>query len=610
MSDDSRDFILSGEFSEQTGPVVSDLCLLRNGQAKHYKELCDDDTKEFMMRAMSGDHVFNSHTAEPELVQFRPCEITMNRVKWRYSPSQPRDMLMAFVCSFQICDVFARAYTRTVCFAFLTPDSQKLFTILPWVAHELTSIARLLFDVTRRIHELEAFEAYLSLQHCMQHRDRLTQLSERHRLQLPGEFEDTKARLRQLRPLPEGLAAAAGTSETEAELAARHVQSVVDSLACEYQLQTSDEMAVTIAHRLTTQKGSATLRSIPEIYNRYECHFGDYRDVVHRIERAIGLLSLPADILIDQLSETMQTLPTLMSRGFSSIVSFKPPSHFRLRIGGFVAADPHVDRWQEVAEGVGGSMPRVEHLTPFEAEDLYDRVLPFGEHTIVNIAFHALRGAPIVVCGSNVPRVLEAMQIASMFVPGLAQSRRHYQVGFVPFNDTARVTADDVIQNAVIGCPPRAILDGNGVPYLGNVVVWAIGTRRETAGKQTSEAIESTLYGSCYSALEGRGGLLEDLFSLIRVGPVAAQQPMSNYLKLTLSRLFVELSTMASLVLYSIKEGGERAFVLSDAVVHEVLVNQFGYVNVRHDDCVMVCSIARRILLLTHEEGGRAAAAN
>eukprot|EP00658_Telonema_sp_P-2_P031594 TRINITY_DN23607_c0_g1_i1.p1 TRINITY_DN23607_c0_g1~~TRINITY_DN23607_c0_g1_i1.p1 ORF type:complete len:102 (-),score=12.29 TRINITY_DN23607_c0_g1_i1:151-456(-) len=80
----------------------------------------------------------------------------------------------------------------------------------------------------------------------------------------------------------------------------------------------------------------------------------------------------------------------------------------------------------------------------------------------------------------------------------------------------------------------------------------------------------------------------------------AHSHPLSHYIRLILTRLFVEFTTMASLMLFEIRTSARKygydtiPFVLTETTARETL-SAAGYEDVRTDDLSIVCCIAKRM---------------
>jgi hypothetical protein len=657
MGDTFCDRILLGEFSEQTGPVVFEAYY---DPVEMYDTTVLDENStnilHFMMRAMSADHVYNPGSGDVEALQFRPSEVLMDRVRMSHYNSRKKRFedknCMAFIYSFQVPDVYARAFTRTLCISYLTTDQRKMVAIMPWLAHEFRFIAHTLYDTLLELHEHEALTIYHALKHCKEHKGRLN-VPERQEKGVDDELNGIAERLRQLRPY-KGSRSGGGMKtklDRVENVAVSHVNQVLAELEDTFgRPEVSDENSMAFLAAVT-KRGAEVLRPVRAMYEwRPEYSYGD---VQRLFNRSIETLPMDSVWLTEHFISTMIPMSELLQRNLEQIFG-EGTDRLQFRIGEYTAVDPAVEQWRVPVCGHYPSLLDTKEMSVLRSDLLYPTLAAFGGHAVLNVAYNALKGVPIIVCGRSIATVLEAIRVAVLFVPGFGQSRTAYQVGLIPFEkgegSTTRVNAEHVMRNAIVGCHVDCVLSEDETPYLGNVCIWKIDQHQcaKAPKDKTPDRyfLESTVVGQRYGGdapcgpisldkngnieSEGlpvgvagkcNGYMMEELGQVLApqyctysdkpqtammVRDEAHSHPLSNYIRLILTRLFVELTTMASLMLFEIRATARKfgydtvPFVLTETTARETL-SAAGYEDVRTDDLSMVCCIARRMLHVSLE---------
>lgn len=652
MGDTFCDRILLGEFSEQTGPVVFEA---------YYDPVEMDDTTaldenstnilHFMMRAMSADHVYNPGSVDVEPLQFRPSEVIMDRVRMTHYNTRRKRFedknCMAFVYSFQVPDVYARAFTRTLCISYLTADQRKMVAIMPWLAHEFRFIAQRLYATLLELHENEALTIYYALRHCREHRGRLA-VPERQEKAVDDELNGIAERLRQLRPY-KGSRIGGGMKtklDRVENVAVGHINQVLAELEEVYgKPEVSDENSVAFLAAVT-KRGAETLRSVRSMFEWRQDQ--SYAEVQRLFNRSIETLPMDSVWLTEHFISTMLPAADLLQRNLEQIFG-ETTARMQFRIGEFAAVDPAVEEWRVPVSGHFPPITDTKDMSILRSDFLYPTLAAFGAHAVLNVAYNALRGIPVIVCGRSIATVLEAIRVVTMFVPGFGQSKTAYQVGLIPFekgDGRTRVNAEHVMRNAVVGCHVDCMLSEDETPYLGNVCIWKIEQRQCTKEKSADRYfLESSVIGQRYggdapcspisldrngnvetealpAAVAGKsnGYMLEEIGNVLSpqysssdrphaamvVRDEAHSHPLSNYLRLTLTRIFIELAAMASLMLHEIRATARRCgydsipFVLTETTARETLAAA-GYDDLRNDDVSIVCCIAKRMLHVSLE---------
>ncbi|CUG26932.1 Hypothetical protein, putative [Bodo saltans] len=640
MSADPVTFMLVGEFCEKDGPVVRHLYAIdHEGMCQSFpQEMWVPGTaaqlQQFMMRAMSGDHVFPEAQDAP--LERRSCEVMMDRVKW----IDDRDMI-AYVSTVTLHDVFARGYARTACVAYLSSDEHKVFTISHWLSQECQDITRALHDASLNSHRGELVMCIAGIRHLLArvaaheagNGDLPVGLTERHRNGLQGELEALSQRVRRAKkkvqapppakPAKRGPLGGFGeeTSPLSGDSFENDLQNLRANGSLTYSfcntsfanlaapLSVTDEEAVDIADRLITLKGTKVLRPLEVVCG------DDYVRVEDKIGRALFAFSMDTVFLLEHMTQMMQPLPRLFEQRIGEGMACHWPANdaepvandpvnlngslgedtntnrFFLKIGDFIAVDPKLRRDPP-------QIPANQHteFSWLSEGRLFATLREFGVHEIVTVMFHALACRPIIVCGEDEEDVLEAMRIASTFVPGVLQSGRdRFGVGVMPFDATGkvRVTYEHLEKYAVIGCHPSSILyteDRATRRYLSAPCVWHIhtySTAPQLTGKkggrsrtikvyghpytlqvkptvqpqQTAEKLHQDPFDRFMSSITYTPPLLLEVFDLLsqRITRPKEEDALSHYLRLTLKRIFVDYASMAACVLHSLMDDVQAA---------------------------------------------------
>eukprot|EP00758_Cryptobia_borreli_P004264 Tbor_TRINITY_DN4273_c0_g1::TRINITY_DN4273_c0_g1_i1::g.23956::m.23956 len=653
--DDIPDTIVLGEFSEQTGPCIINSFVDRTPEVVPVTS----DVHDFMMRAMAADFVYNPDHIHKSVgrLKYRQCEVLMDRVRWRYAGDNRVRLMTAFVYSFQIWDVFARAYTRNICISYLSPDMHKMFRTLPWIMYELEEIAKQIYTKTLQLHKKEVLEAYRALEFCQKHADRLT-LTERHLGSTGDEFTAIKTRLRQLRDMPlsapgngHDLDASKDTYILDGEsISDIHVRMTIAELEKEFGvMQLSDKRAVDIMNTLTTKKGTVQLRPIQALYSLFDCDRSQENsketysrwceEVESDFRRAINTLPQKPIWLAEDLLNTLTPLPNLIGLTFRDIFG-KSQSRFHLKIGQYCPTDPALEQWRNPDGAVSSE---ANELGLWSSKDMYRKMALFGAEVVLNVAFNALRGTTVIVCADvdSQSLVIEAMRVALTFVPGLSQSSTFYQAGVIPFDKPGPIKTEHIVRNSVIGCPTECALadlgNGSTVPLLTNVFVWQLKRYSDeiSKGGPIGYFVQSILYGPRYggdlyvgippihdqkrpsvpplvpqfSNSTEDAMLLDELFHLLREPSLMDRDPefTAPYLRLTINKILTELSTMAALVMHTLRKEAKDSnytnvpFALTEAMALDCLQTS-GYTIVHPDDLFIVVCLAKRGLLLSIEK--------
>lgn len=628
------DLMLIGEFCEKDGPVVRHLYALGDsGRVECFPpELwprgAEDLLHQFMMRAMSGDHVFPERA--DAALQYRACEVLMDRVKWIDDT-----LLVAYVSSVTLFDVYARGYARTACVAYLSSDEHKMFTISHWLSMECQSITRRLFESTFATHKAELVQCVDALEVLSRRlaKDEVIEgLTDRNRNGIKSELEALRSRVirsappRAVRarrgtalnrtldeaPVPDSFEFAMADLRTNSSLVlSPHTSPLLDEKLAEDRVPL--DVALDIVHRLVTTKGCGVLRSLSDI-----CATNGFDDAQAMIQRTMWAFALDTVWLMENMIQVMRPLPDLLEQPLGDILAAQWPTHaateraddlnvdspipsnpFILKIGDCVVVDPYLRRSPPAPQA-----SEHELFTYLLEGNLYSVLREYGTQPALALMFNALACRPVVVCGEDEGEVLQAMRLASTFVPGIFQSRdkQTLMVGVLPFSSAqkVRVTYEHLERYAVTGCPVHAILDEKTQkPFLPSAFVWHVqsSTLPSGRGKNTQRSRTVAFYGPTYNVAKPppssertaermsyadptdpslslpsqATGLLTEVHDLLALRPSTRgeEHSLTNYLRLTLKRIFLDYGTMAANVLNSLLIDAQRH--------HQVILS--GYFN-------------------------------
>lgn len=357
--------------------------------------------------------------------------------------------------------------------------------------------------------------------------------------------------------------------------------------------------AVEIVNRLVTLKGAGVLRELPAI-----CADDGFNEVQRMIQETMWAFALDTVWLVENMIQVMRPLPDLLEQPLGAILAAQWPSHeskgksdaestpvdsagapptnpFIFKIGDAVVVDPLLRRSPPPPQ------PSDHEVFTYLLEgNLFSTLRDYGVTASVALIYNCLACKPVIVCGDDVDEVLTAMRVASTFVPGLFQSRgERLGVGLLPFEQSAgksRVTYEHLERYAVIGCPVGAILDEKQHPILGRAFVWHVqgsrqgDRRRRDAPRCRTIAFHGATYDvskpltTAAQAAERMGhadpfdaglvppvgsatGLLVEVADLLGLRTDRNEElALTNYLRLTIKRVFLDLGMMAACVLNSL----------------------------------------------------------
>lgn len=642
-----NDFFIFGEFCEKVGPVVRQRYPEDSGMVE------DAPMKDFIMRALSGDHVFS----ETELA-YRPCESLIDKVSYTNKP------LTALICSVSLYDVRARGYARTACVAYLTHDEHKLFAVSTWLSQHLNLITKMMYDKAFDRFRDDLAEHILALQFLQHNDEARSALSERVQRSVADELANLilkqEALNKHQRPAPTqqrqnnggvllGRAEGSRRSTTVRSTEARPhpPTSGTTSPSGSFSEPMNANKAVPMIEALIGSRGEVPLRSIEEI-----CGEGFSAAFVKYVNDALSIFSYEPSWIVENAVQSMKPLPRLMDEPIGNFVRMmaqtaqekaqeKPTQQahmteqYNFYIGDCCAVDTKPLNFPQ--------MGKSSHKIITDLNDdpcgvkLYELFRRYKKE-LRQLVFHTLACVPVIICGSKRDVVEEAMCVAAMFVPGLLQSNRpRFQLGYLEVqpSEHTRVSPLDLEQFAVIGCPTSAALD-KGSPFLPGAFVWHVEQKGATL-TINSYAPSRTTEGNDRSS-----SFLNELFdeALNTAADEQDKDSLSAYIRLLLKRTFFEIGTAAALVIATVREatkqhvntgsgglgttdvpdsarpsnasfatsesGGNvlmhrNVFVLCESEVIRCLRNCHGYAQVAPDDAVIITSVARRMLQLMSE---------
>ena len=647
--DGLSDMMLLGEFCEKDGPVVREVWGLDSEPINIYDiPGASKVLHTFMMRAMSGDHVYPEGPESP--LQCRSCEVLMDRVKW-----VDGSMMVAYICSVTLYDLYARGYARTACIAYLSPDDHKMFTISHWLGLECQVIAKTLFDASLDRHKRELLRSLDAVEKAKLVLDSSTptalteRITDRHRNAIGAELEALRARflrlpgLAPIPPSPNLLSSTAASSEvrrrktTMTRLAqtalgtpdevgtmraggggggiqpsssfdARVAELRNSSLSSDsFVSPVSDDEIVEILDALITKKGTGELRTLRDL-----CGFDEFEKSSNQMRRTVWTFSQDTVWLMENVLQVMMPLARVLERPLGELLTAnwtwadsrshsgtpsesrgshsagikedvpqttvrlprQPPDAFYFKIGDCLVVEPSLR--------MTPPFPPMNSLTAFtmiHEEGFFHALKEHGVTSILTVIFNALRCVPIIVCGDDAEDVAMAMRIAATFVPGLFQSKQNWlQAAMCNFPMKHRVAPEHLLRYALIGCPTEAILF-DGKPIYPSACVWQVQKAQRDKKGALVKGRTANIFGSPYNvlaraAMEHRAGpaafvdpfgldavhipfgvgLLHEVHDILNIKSTspAEEMALSNFLRLTVKRIFLEYGTMAALVMQSL----------------------------------------------------------
>lgn len=673
--DGPNDMMLIGEFCEKDGPVVRELWGLDNEPINiHDIPGAPKAMHTFMMRAMSGDHVYPESAESP--LQCRSCEVLMDRVKWIDG-----SMMVAYVCSVTLYDLHARGYARTACIAYLSNDDHKMFAISHWLSLECQTITKTFFDATLERHKRELVRGIDALERAKaaiedtatnssENAALTSRITDRHRSALGSELDALKARVLRLPELAAALAAGPAVAATPTSTTAprrktmtklaqtmggasnptspeevlnstsaggilhgRQPSASFESRVAElrnsslnassdsgyvYRPVTDDEVIDTL-DALITKKGIGELRTLAVV-----CGFDAFETATQQIRRTVWTFSQDTVWLMENVLQVMMPLARVLERPLGELLTANwtwtdahssagtpseggrgsgaqptrfptddkkspaaaaapavPASHsppnaaFYFKIGDCLVVEPSLR--------LTPPFPPMNSLTAFtmiHEETLFQALKEHGVAPMLAVMFSALRCVPIVVCGDDVEDVASAMRIAATFVPGLFQSAsKGIGAAMCNFPMKHRVAPEHLLAHALIGCPSDAILFEGKPIYPAACAVWHVQKAVRDRKGLLVKSRTATLFAQPYN-VAGKGqaehravpaafvdpfgldavhvpvgvGLLHEVHDILTIRSTSPAEGMalSNFLRLTLKRVFLEYGTMAALAMQSL----------------------------------------------------------
>jgi hypothetical protein len=639
--DAPTDMMLLGEFCEKDGPVVRELWGLDN-EPINVQDIpgAPRALHTFMMRAMSGDHVYPEAPGAP--LQCRSCEVLMDRVKWIDG-----SMMVAYICSVTLYDLHARGYARTACIAYLSNDDHKMFTISHWLSLECQAIAKTLFDASLERHKRELVRSVDALERAKSVLDDkasalASRITDRHRSALQAELEALKARVFRLPDLAAALAAGPavpptpggsttgrkktitklaqttmGATPDEAQPGAAIARQLSASFECRVAelrnnsslsgdsyvyTPVSDDEVIDILNALITKKGTGELRPLMDV-----CGAEEFDRATNQIRRTVWTFSQDTVWLMENVLQVMMPLARVLERPLGELLTanwtwteshssaatpseggrgsgadpkpvkpsspHSPQDAFYFKIGDCLVVEPSLR--------LTPPFPPMNSLTSYtmiHEETLFHALKEHGVSPILTVMFNALQCVPIVVCGDDVEDVASGMRIAATFVPGLFQSeQRRLDAAMCNFPMKHRVAPEHLLRYALIGCPTEAILF-DGKPIYPAACVWHVQKAVRDKKGFLVKSRTANVFGAPYN-ISGKGaehravpaafvdpfgldavhipvgvGLLHEVHDILSIRGTSASEEMalSNFLRLTIKRVFLEYGTMTALVMQSL----------------------------------------------------------